>query len=65
MSQRKRFIHILIIAFHQRITVTKRKNAHKFRQAAQLWHRKVVESAIETGPFSLRRFFFLVKAIVM
>jgi hypothetical protein len=49
-------------SIHQRwATVTKQKSAHKFRQAAQLRRLKNVEFAIETGPFSARRFLFLLE----
>ena len=49
----------------QRVTANKHKNTHKFRQAAQLWRLEVVQFAIETGPFSTRRFLFLLEGIIM
>lgn len=42
-----------------------KENAHEFRQAAQLWRLEVVQFAIETGPFSARRFLFLLQGIIM
>jgi hypothetical protein len=70
VSQPKGIIHVLITAFRvirglRWATVTKQKNTHEFRQAAQLWRLEVVEFAIETGPFSARRFLFLLQGIIM
>jgi hypothetical protein len=45
--------------------MTKQKNAHEFHQAAQLWRLEIVEFAIETWPFSARRFLFLLEGICM
>ena|SRR5882757_4836107 len=53
------------IPSHQRFAITKQKNTHEFRQAAQLWRLEVVQFAIETGPFSARRFLFLLQGIIV
>ena len=34
-------------SIHQTIAVTRQKDAHKFRQATQLWRLEVVQFAIE------------------
>jgi hypothetical protein len=47
------------------LATTKQKNAHEFRQAAELWRLEVVQFAIETRSFSARRSLFLLQGIIM
>ena len=65
MSQPKDVIHILVTTTISADSLTKQKDAHKLRQAAQLWRLEVVEFTIETGPLSARRFLFLMESIFM
>jgi hypothetical protein len=52
-------------SIRQRIAVTRQKDAHKFRQATQLWRLEVVQFAIEAESYSARRFLFLLQGIIM